>query len=116
MLVLGLLLVLLALGLAAIALFLTEGDGVELAGQSVEPLTLYVLGAATVAVLVVGWVLIRTGTRRGLQHRRERRQLEELSAKLDRVEGRQADRDAGRHADGAVHRDPDRDRDGDPTA
>lgn len=104
MLILGILLVLLAIAIAAVAVFLTDGSDLELAGQAVEPVTLFVLGAVTVAVLVLGWMLIRTGTRRGLQHRRERKELEELNAKLGRV-----------GADQRRDRDRDGDRDGDPT-
>lgn len=101
MLVLGLLLLLLAVALFAVGLFLTEGSDLELAGQGVDPVALFLLGAVSVAALGVGLLLVRAGTRRGLRHRRERKQLEELHTKLDRVES-----DRSRETD----------RGGDPTA
>jgi hypothetical protein len=80
MLALGLLLVVLAAALVAGAAFLTEGVAVEYAGQAVEPFTLFLLGAVTVAVLVLGLVMVRSGTRRTMKARREHKQLAKLRA------------------------------------
>jgi hypothetical protein len=80
MLALGILLVVLAAALVAGAAFLTEGVAVEYAGQAVEPFTLFLLGAVAVAVLVLGLVMVRSGTRRTMKARREHKQLAKLRA------------------------------------
>lgn len=83
---LGLLLIALATLIVIGALFTIDGADVELYGIEMTPLALFFVGAATVAVIALGAMLIRTGTRRGLRHRRERKRLTELSEKLDRVD------------------------------
>lgn len=96
MVILGLLL----LGLAAIAvvgaLFALDGPQVEYFGYDMSPVTLFFVGAATVALIGLGMMLIGSGTRRSIRHRRERKKLNELSEKLDSA-------------------DDDRRRDGEPT-
>jgi hypothetical protein len=93
MVILGLLL----LGLAAIAvigaLFAIDGPQVEYFGYDMSPVTLFFVGAATVGL---GMMLIGSGTRRSIRHRRERKKLNELSEKLDR-----ADEDRRRDGDPA---------------
>lgn len=86
MVILGL--VLLALAAIAVvgALFTLDGPQVEYFGYDLSPVTLFFVGAVTVALIALGMMLIGSGTRRSIRHRRERKRLTELSDKLDRVE------------------------------
>lgn len=86
MVILGFLLLALATLVVIGALFTIDGADVELYGIEMAPLALFFVGAATVAVIGLGAMLISSGTRRGLRHRRERKRLTELSDKLDRVD------------------------------
>ena len=56
------------------------------------PLVFFIGLAAGVAVLW-GFSIIRFGIKRSMQRRRERKQLTELSEKLERVEGERRDDD-----------------------
>jgi hypothetical protein len=100
MVVLGL--VLIALGGLAIvsAVFTAEVvDGnVELLGVEVGPVALFLVGLGAGLAILWGWTLFRVGTRRGLERRREKKRLTELSEKLDQVEAERG-RDVDRHED-----------------
>lgn len=93
MIVAGALLVLFAVGMLLTALFGGSNDPARL---SLGPVDLdisvtgvFLVGCATVLVFVMGLELLRSGARRGVRRRRERKQLVELSKKLDRVENEQ---------------------------
>jgi hypothetical protein len=85
MVVLGLLLI--AAGVIAIvsAVFVSEGSA-ELLGIEMTALGIFLLGVGAGAALLWGFSLLKIGTRRELRARRERKELSELSAKLDQVE------------------------------
>lgn len=85
MLILGLLLIAVAAAAATGALFLLDGDATYF-GLDMSALTLFLLGAGTVALLVAGLKLVRLGAKRELRQRREHKRLAKLSDKLDRVE------------------------------
>jgi hypothetical protein len=85
MMILGLLLIAIA-GAAAIgAVFLLDGD-VTYAGIDMDAFTLFLIGAVTVALLVVGLKLTGFGAKRQLRQRREHKRLAKLSDKLDQVD------------------------------
>jgi hypothetical protein len=85
MVVLGLLLI--AAGVIAIlsAIFVSEGSA-ELLGIEMTALGIFLLGVGAGAALLWGFSLLKLGTRRELRARRERKELNELSAKLEQVE------------------------------
>ena len=97
MVILGLLLI--GLGVLAIvaALFASDGTG-QLLGIDLPVLTIFVIGVGAGAAVLWGWSILKYGTKRGLEQRRERKQLNQMSKKLDQL---QADRqpDAGRQPD-----------------
>lgn len=85
MLLLGLLLIALAAVAAVAAVFLLDGE-VTYLGIDMNALTLFLLGASTVAVLVLGLKLTGFGAKRELRQRREHKKLAKLSQQLDKVE------------------------------
>lgn len=87
MVILGLILI--ALGALAIvaAVFTADGKETAVLGIDVSPLTLFVIGAVSGAFILWGWSILKYGTKRELRQRKERKQLTELSEKLDRVQG-----------------------------
>lgn len=85
MLILGLLLLALAAVAAIGAVFLLDGD-VTYFGVDMDAFTLFLVGAVTVALFVVGMKLTGFGAKRELRQRREHKRLAELSDKLDRVD------------------------------
>ncbi|GHJ58489.1 hypothetical protein NOK12_10080 [Nocardioides sp. OK12] len=102
MVVLGL--ILLAAGVATILAGVLTAENavgvVQVLGVDVGAPTLFLLGLASGVAVLLGVVLIRIGTRRSLQARREHKKLEELSQKLDAVEAerrRDPDEDAASH-------------------
>lgn len=60
--------------------------GIEVLGIDVGPVTLFLLGVAAAAAVLWGFAILRYGTKRALQSRRERKQLSALSEKLDRAQ------------------------------
>lgn len=86
MLALGIILVLLAVGafLAALVGGSDERAFFDLGVFSVETNTLgvFLIGAATVLLLVVGLELVRVGARRANRHRREKKELGRLQGEL----------------------------------
>ena len=85
MVILGLLLM--GAGVIAIisAVFVSEGSA-ELLGIEMTALGVFLLGVGSGVALLWGFSLLKFGTRRELKARRERKELNELSAKLDQVE------------------------------
>ena len=93
MVILGLLLI--GVGVIAIlsAVFVSEGSA-QLLGLDLTALGIFLVGVGAGAALLWGYSILKYGTRRELKARRERKELNELSAKLDRVESeRQKDDD-----------------------
>jgi len=100
MLILGLLL-LIAGVLAILAALVTASGTAELLGVDINVVALFLIGVASGVAILWGFSIMKFGTKRTLQHRRESRRLSKLSAKLDRVESeRREDETAdGRHLD-----------------
>ena len=85
MFVVGLLMVLLgALGILG-ALFGSDGSA-EYLGMDLASFWIFVIGLASGAAILWGYTIAKFGVKRSLQHRRESKQLQELSEKLDRVD------------------------------
>jgi hypothetical protein len=98
MLILGLLLVAAGALVVLTAVFSSEGTAAML-GNDLTALTIFLLGLGSGVAIMWGLWVLKYGTARSLRQRRERKQLEELSQKLDRVEAERAedgDRDTGR--------------------
>jgi hypothetical protein len=67
------------------------GSGGELLGVDVTTLESFFVGVAAGAAILWGFSLLKWGTRRGLAHRKERKELTKLNAKLERVEAERRD-------------------------
>ncbi len=85
MVILGLLLILLSVVAILSAVFVSEGSA-ELLGIDMTALGIFLVGVGAGAALLWGYSLMKYGTRRELKARRERKELNQLSAKLERVE------------------------------
>ena len=96
MVILGLLLIILGAIAILSAVFVSEGNA-ELLGIDMSSLSIFLVGVAAGAAVLWGYSILKWGTRRGLEHRRERKKLNELSTKLDEV---QAERNADSDSDG----------------
>ncbi len=69
------------------AIFVGEpGSRGGLLGFDVSTLESFFVGVAAGAAILWGFSILKWGTRRSLAHRRERKELTELNAKLERVE------------------------------
>ncbi len=89
-------LLLLALGIIAIlsAVFVSDGSA-ELLGMDLTALAIFLVGVGAGAALIWGFAILKYGTKREFQQRKERKQINQLSDKLDQVEAeRRADGDA----------------------
>jgi hypothetical protein len=86
MLILGLLLILFGSLVVLAAVFDLETTSVEMVGLDLNALTVFFLGVAAGLAILWGFGILKFGTRRSLQRRRESKKLTELSEKLDRVE------------------------------
>ena len=99
MVILGLLLVLVGALAVIVALFEATGD-VTVFGNDLTAATVFLVGVVSGAAILFGLSIMKFGTRRSLQRRRESKELSELSAKLERVEAERRDDqrkdDAGR--------------------
>lgn len=87
-------LALIILGAIAIlsAVFVSEpGSGGELLGLDVTTLESFLVGVAAGAAILWGFSILKWGTRRGLAHRKERKELTKLNEKLERVEAERRD-------------------------
>ncbi|MBC2932465.1 hypothetical protein [Nocardioides sp. zg-1228] len=87
MVILGLGLLILG-GIAVLsAIFVSEpGSGGELLGFDVTTLESFLVGVAAGAAILWGFTILKWGTRRSIAHRRERKELNKLNEKLERVE------------------------------
>ncbi|KRF00946.1 hypothetical protein ASG88_11125 [Nocardioides sp. Soil777] len=85
MVILGLLLIILGAIAILSAIFVSEGSG-ELLGIDMSSLEIFLVGVAAGAAVLWGYSILKWGTRRGLAHRKERKELNKLNQKLDRVE------------------------------
>ncbi len=85
MVILGLLLIILGAIAILSAIFVSEGSG-ELLGIDMTSLEIFLVGVAAGAAVLWGYTILKWGTKRGLAHRKERKELTKLNEKLDRVE------------------------------
>lgn len=96
MMILGLLLV--ALGATGLLISFfgasidTQHRSAQILSSDVSPGTLVLWGAASTLILCLGLAAMKAGARRGWRRRKEHKQLQDLSEKLDRAE-------AERHGD-----------------
>lgn len=93
MVILGLLLIIVG-GIAILsAVFVSEpGQAGELLGFEVTTLESFFVGVAAGAAILWGFSILKWGTKRGLAKRKEHKELNKLSERLDRAEAdRQAD-------------------------
>jgi len=86
MLILGLILIAVGALVIVAAVGTAEGTNVELLGTDLGALALFLVGVGAGVSVLLGFTISKYGTKRTLQHRREKQQLNELSEKLDRVE------------------------------
>lgn len=93
MVVIGIGLVLLGVLAVLAAIFVSvPGTGGEILGVGVTTMEAFLIGVAAGAAILWGFGAIRWGTKRGLAHRRERKELQRLNAKLERVEAEDKER------------------------
>ena len=92
MVILGLLLVLVGVLAVIVALFEASGD-VVVFGNDLTAATVFLFGVGAGVAILFGISVIKFGTRRSLQRRRESKELSELSAKLEKVEAERRDDD-----------------------
>lgn len=69
----------------------TPGSGGELLGFNVTTLESFLVGVAAGAAILWGYSVLKWGTRRGLAHRKERKELTKLNAKLEHIEAERRD-------------------------
>jgi hypothetical protein len=101
MVILGLLLVL-AGALAILAgVFAIDGSA-ELLGSELHGTAIFLIGVGAGVAVLWGFTVAKFGMKRGLQRRRESKQLSELSEKLERVEAERRE-ESGDH-DGGTHK------------
>lgn len=77
MVVLGILLIVIGILAILAGLFINDGSA-ELLGISMSAETLFVVGAVAGALVLWGFSLTKWGTKRGLAHRQERKELLKL--------------------------------------
>lgn len=90
MVILGLLLIILGAIAILSAVFVSEGSG-ELLGVEMSSLAIFLVGVAAGAAVLWGYTLLKWGTKRTIAHRRERKELNRLSEKLDQVDSERRD-------------------------
>ena len=92
MVILGLLLILAGGVAIASAIFVSErGTGGELLGFEVTTIESFLVGVAAGAAVLWGFSILKWGTKRGLAQRKERKELNKLSQRLDRAESDRRD-------------------------
>src|SRR4051794_19505725 len=90
MVILGLLLIIVGAIAVLSAVFVSEpGRGGELLGFEVTTLETFFVGVAAGAAILWGFSILKWGTKRGLAQRKERKELNRLSERLDRAESEQ---------------------------
>ena len=85
MVILGMLLIVLGVVAVAAAVFVSQGAAMIL-GIEMSALTIFIVGVATGAAILWGITLMRVGAKRGIQHRRDRKERKQLARKLEQVE------------------------------
>jgi len=92
MVILGLLLIIVGAVAVASAIFVSEpGTGGELLGFEVTTIESFLVGVAAGAAILWGFSILKWGTKRGLAHRKERKELNKLSERRDRAESERRD-------------------------
>ena len=81
--VIGLILMLVGALAVVAAVFTADGSNVELLGLDVSALGMYLIGLGSGLAILWGFTISKWGTKRNLRQRRESKQLEDLSEKLD---------------------------------
>jgi hypothetical protein len=85
MVILGLLFMLVGALAIVAAVFVSDGTG-TLLGIDMSALAIFLVGVGAGAAVIWGYTILKYGTKRGLQQRKERKRLTELSHKLEQVE------------------------------
>ena len=85
MFVVGLLLILLGALAIVAAIFGSEGTAAFLV-VDVSAFGIFLIGLAAGVAILWGYSIAKFGVKRSMKHRRESKQLEELSEKLDKVD------------------------------
>lgn len=96
MVILGLLLIVLGALTIVAVVFDLESVPVDLLGAELTSLGVFFLGVASGVAILWGFGILKFGTKRSLQHRRESKKLNELSEKLDRAQTERKDDDQAR--------------------
>ena len=87
MVILGLLLIIVGGVAIASAIFVSKpGTGGQLLGFEVTTIESFLVGVAAGAAILWGFSILKWGTKRGLAQRKERKELNKLSERLDRAE------------------------------
>jgi hypothetical protein len=85
MVVFGLLLILFAALAVVAGLFASDGTA-EFVGVDMSAFVIFLIGLAAGLAFLWGYTIAKYGVRKSFQHRRESKQLQELSDKLDKVD------------------------------
>jgi hypothetical protein len=85
MVVFGLLIILFGALAVVAAAFGSEGTA-DFLNQDLSAFTIFLIGLAAGVAILWGYSIAKYGVKRGFRHRRESKQLEELSEKLDKVD------------------------------
>lgn len=86
MVILGLLLIALGIIATLAAFFVSEGTA-ELLGMQMSPFEIFLVGLVAGAFILWGFTILKFGTRRELLRRKERKELDDLSARLKERDG-----------------------------
>lgn len=113
--------VLLLLAVVALVLVMVLGVSTDVVSVKVDslglslntsPLTIYLLGVATMALIALAWVMLRTGSKRKLDKRRELKRLRQVDREQTTAPtygSTPASVDVrGKDSDDALYSDPDR--------
>lgn len=90
MVILGLLLIILGATAILSAIFVSEGAA-ELLGIEMSALSIFLVGVAAGAAVLWGYSILKWGTKRGLAHRKERKEINVLNERLKRAESERHD-------------------------
>jgi hypothetical protein len=85
MVILGLLLIILGVIAILSAIFVSTGTN-QLLGIEMGSLSVFLVGVGAGAAVLWGYSILKWGTKRGLAHRKERKELGLLNEKLKRAE------------------------------
>lgn len=78
-------LVMIVLGALAIiaTVFVNDGSGGQILGIDMSVTTIFLFGVAAGAAVILGYSIMKWGTKRGLAQRKERKELNKISKRLD---------------------------------